>query len=252
VRWHRQIGRDARYNDALLDEVVAAEQTTLRSEPLPAGRYFVRVSGIDADQFEGLPRALELRVVAVKHSPATAAVPAQLEVPPELLCGLDEQPLQKQAAPLRLGAERAHTLRCALRDGAPAAETASLALPRTAPPPPPPVQPAAPARRRAATFTLAAEPPRRSESGPAQLAQEVVLRVFDQEGAPVDVQPEDVAVSVGPRVAHAPVRRVGTGELRITLRWPAREEGGTVRITLRGAPRTLSLLLGQSPEPAAR
>ncbi|MFO0575865.1 MAG: LysM domain-containing protein [Polyangia bacterium] len=251
VRWHRQLGRDARLNDALIDEVVAGEQTTLRSQPLPAGRYFVRVSAIDADQFEGAPRSRELRVVAVQHAPARDAQPAQVEVPQELFCGLDEQPLHRQAAPLRLGADRAHTLRCALRDGAPAAEIAELLLPRSAAPLPP-VRTAVPAPRRAATFTLAAEPPRSLETRPAQTEQAIVLRVFDQEGAPVDVRPEDVTVAAGPRVARAPVRRIGAGELRAALRWPAGEEGGTVRITLRGAPRSLSLLLGQSPEPARR
>lgn len=239
VRWHRQLGRDARLNDVILDETVAAEQTTLSSEPLAAGVYHVRISGIDADQFEGTARALELRVAAVQHVAATADKPAQVTVPPELVCGLDDEPLRKHTAALPLPPERPHTLRCAVREGASADQIAVLPLPHVEPPKPAP-KPEAPRPVRLG-LTLASEPARRTGE---RMEQEIILYTLDQDGVAAAVKPGDVTVTAEPHVQSSPWRAIRPGELRTILSWPVKREGGAVRIAVPGSSRSLNLILG--------
>lgn len=239
VRWHRQLGRDPRLNDVILDETVGVEQTALSSEPLAAGVYYVRIAGIDADQFEGTARAFELRVAPIRHVAATADKPAQVTVPPELFCGLDDEPLRKHAAALAIPKERPHTLRCAVREGAAANQIAALPLPYTeqAKPAPKP----APPRPVQLGLTLASEPARRAGE---RMEQEIILYTLDQDGVAATVKPGDVAVTAEPHVTSTPWRATKPGELRATLSWPAKKEGGAVRIAVPGSSRALNLILG--------
>lgn len=239
VRWHRQLGRDAKMNEVMVDETVGAEQTTLSSEPLAAGVYYVRISGIDADQFEGTARAFELRVAAVQHIAATADKPAQVTVPPELFCGLDDEPLRKHAAPLAVPPERPRTLRCAVREGAAADQIAALPLPYTEPPKPAPKT--APPRPVHLSLTLASETARQSGE---RMEQEIILYTLDQDGVAAMVKPAEVAMTAEPHVQSSPWRATRPGELRAILSWPAKKEGGAVRIVVAGSGRALNLILG--------
>lgn len=239
VRWHRQLGRDPRLNDVILDETVAVEQTAMSSEPLATGVYHVRISGIDADQFEGTARTFELRVAAVQHVAATADKPAQVTVPPELLCGLDDEPLRKHTAALAIPPERPHTLRCAVREGAAADQIAALPLPHTEPSKPAPK--AEPPRPVRLGLTLASEPAQRTGD---RMEQEIVLYTLDQDGVAATVKPGEVTVTAEPHVKSSPWRVIRPGELRTILSWPAKKEGGAVRITVSASSRALNLILG--------
>lgn len=236
VRWHRQIGRDPKMNDVIFDETVAADQTSMSSEPLAAGVYYVRISGIDADQFEGTARALELRVAAVQHVAATADKPAVVTVPADLFCGLDDESLRKHSAAIAVPPEKPRTLRCAVREGATADQIATLPLPFTEPPKPKPAP-----RPVQLGLTLASEPVRRAGD---RMEQEIILYTLDQDGVAATVKPGDVVVTAEPHVQSSPWRATKPGELRAVLSWPAKKEGGAVRIAVPGSSRALNLILG--------
>ena len=53
TQFHIQIARDAQFNDLLLDTRVPARTLQVDMRQLVPGDYALRVSGIDADDFEG-------------------------------------------------------------------------------------------------------------------------------------------------------------------------------------------------------
>ncbi|MGC3959903.1 MAG: hypothetical protein QM813_18835 [Verrucomicrobiota bacterium] len=169
--WHRQLARDASFNDSLIDTKVAADVLSWPLAGLPTDAVYARISAIDDDRFEGQPSVvIHTQVAQLQVVPQTQTALAWLVVPPGVLCGVDGAALtatQRQA----LSPARAHQVRCATkpdalpgeaaeltvaaaesgpdpRDSEPAPEKIiQLAPPRLQPVPPPPA-PATPAERR--------------------------------------------------------------------------------------------------------
>jgi hypothetical protein len=83
---------------------------------LPAGRWFVRVSAIDEERFEGAflaPAMVEI-AQAQLSSGGPGMVRVTLSAPGvKLVCGLDDDPLVPRAEPFEVSARVARRLRCA-------------------------------------------------------------------------------------------------------------------------------------------
>jgi hypothetical protein len=111
-RWRVQVARDAGFVSQLREQIVTSNRATLSD--LTAGNYFVRVSGIDADDLDGAWSApSSFRVEGpVIHPAQIGHSVAMLTVPAGLPCGLDTSPLRVQSAPIELTPGRNHVLRC--------------------------------------------------------------------------------------------------------------------------------------------
>jgi nucleoid-associated protein YgaU len=80
--WHVQIARDAAFDDLIVDHVVPRESQRIEASSPSSGRYFVRVSAIDQDRFEGpYGRALPFGVVkvAAQKTPSGRRITLQAE-----------------------------------------------------------------------------------------------------------------------------------------------------------------------------
>jgi phage tail protein X len=115
ARWHVQLSRDDRYDDVVVDARVGLEVNRLEARGLPAGKYYARVSAIDADAFEGpaTPTAVVFVAPLAVQTAGAGGQTGQLELPPGLYCGLDGAPLASTQAPLSVHRGPAHGLRCA-------------------------------------------------------------------------------------------------------------------------------------------
>lgn len=162
ARWRVQVARDARFNDLVVDETVDRSVDRLESRDLAAGDYFVRVAGIDGDQFEGIAtEALAVHVVDAAPPPAAGEGAVDYTPPAGVFCAVDQGTFGDA---VRFDRARAHTVRCAASaDGARAVETVypavALAAVEVAPPAPRPA-PVAPPRarpRETQRFTLRAD-----------------------------------------------------------------------------------------------
>jgi hypothetical protein len=138
--WHLQVASDEQFNALALDTRVPVEVTELDAKDLAPGRWFARVSAIDADQFEGpFSSVSEVRVARVETtpSPKAGAVVVTLDGGSEpLYCGTGDQALALVQGPLELEARTAIRLRCAIAAAGEGA--AELSIPPLPPPPPPP------------------------------------------------------------------------------------------------------------------
>jgi len=115
-RWHVEVARDAEMRDVVIDTTVPAKVTTLEAKHLGAGGYFVRVSAIDDDAFEGpFGPAAKLQVaVATTHRAAGADRRVELAIAPAgLACAVDGAPLAPYERPYTVTTTRAHHVRCA-------------------------------------------------------------------------------------------------------------------------------------------
>lgn len=113
-RWHVQLARDERFNDLVVDATVPADVIELEAKELTAGTYYVRVSGIDADKFEGrFGPTQTVHVMTAKIAPAEAGKRAAIDPPKGAFCSLDGGPFVEASAPLELAPARAHELSCA-------------------------------------------------------------------------------------------------------------------------------------------
>lgn len=113
TRWHVQFARDERFNDLVVDARVPVGVTSWEARAVPPGTYFLRISGLDADPFEG--RAGEVSRVDVAPLQARAAEPylTELTPPPAMVCRVDDEPYGAVGAPARWSTVRPHRLRCA-------------------------------------------------------------------------------------------------------------------------------------------
>jgi hypothetical protein len=118
-RWHVQIASDDQFRELRMDTKVAGTETTLDVKELPTGRWFVRVSAVDADQFEG--PFLEPVLIRIARADLTPGSPGMVRVSltcagSGLICGVDDEPLIPRAAPFEVAARGARQLRCASAD----------------------------------------------------------------------------------------------------------------------------------------
>jgi hypothetical protein len=118
ARWHVQIARDGIFRDVAVDARVPAEVRRLEAQPPGPGRYYVRVSAIDDDDFEG-PFGLVARTLVVRVT--TTAIPQsrrRLEIePPDAFCvRVGNVRLERVEGPVLAGGSEPVRLRCAPND----------------------------------------------------------------------------------------------------------------------------------------
>ena len=115
AQWHIEVARDARFGELLADLRGPAQRDRIEVPGVEPGRYFFRVSALDAEGFRGpSSEALQVtvRTVAVRPDPASRA--RDVVVGAGLFCALDGAPLAETTdAPIAVERRHAHTLRCA-------------------------------------------------------------------------------------------------------------------------------------------
>ena len=115
AEWHVQIARDGIFRDVAVDATAPVEVRRLEAQPPGAGRYYIRVSAIDDDHFEG-PFGVIARVMVVKA--IDTSLPGRrrrLEIePPDAFCvRVGNVPLTRVDGPILAGDAEPVRLRCA-------------------------------------------------------------------------------------------------------------------------------------------
>jgi len=115
AEWREQIARDGIFRDVAVDTRVPGAVRRLEAQPPGAGRYYVRVSAIDDDHFEG-PFGRIARVLVVK--PTVTLIPhsrRRLEIePPDAFCvRVGNVALSRVEGPILAGVAEPVRLRCA-------------------------------------------------------------------------------------------------------------------------------------------
>jgi hypothetical protein len=110
-----QIARDGIFRDVAVDTVAPAAVRRLEAQPPGAGRYYIRVSAVDDDHFEG-PYSVIARVMVVK--PIETALPdrrRRVEIePPDAFCvRVGNVPLTRIEGPILAASNEPIRLRCA-------------------------------------------------------------------------------------------------------------------------------------------
>ena len=118
--WHAQIARDGIFRDVAVDARVKSGVHRLDVQPPGPGRYYVRVSAVDDDDFEGPfgPIACTLVVKATETAlPTDGGRPARRRIelePPDAFCvRVGNVALARIDGPLVVGATEPVRLRCA-------------------------------------------------------------------------------------------------------------------------------------------
>jgi len=94
AEWHLQLAKDEAFDDLLVDTRVPLAVTRLDARELAEGRYFVRVSAIDADVFEG-PWSEVRSVSAVRvETVSLGRRRTRVVAPAGIACALDGAPIQ--------------------------------------------------------------------------------------------------------------------------------------------------------------
>jgi hypothetical protein len=240
VSWHVQVARDPRFNDLVVDTRVPVDTTRLEAEGLGGGTFYARVSGVDAERFEGkFTPVAEVRVAELRVVPATGSERARVEGPADLKCRVDEAPLAEMKAPLELEPGRAHRLRCVLgaaeggAEGAAGEAVSELAVSE--------------ADSGALQLSSRLGPVRHEEGGAA--VREVTLAVRDGGGRPV---PAEVAVQAVGETSVTPVEKVAEGEYRTTVRWHGTPSRVAVRFRLGGGQESEATFTPPAPPPPPR
>ncbi|MDB4933171.1 MAG: LysM domain protein [Labilithrix sp.] len=119
--WHVQIARDGIFRDVAVDTRVPAAVKNLEVQPPGAGRYYIRISAVDDDHFEG-PYGVIARVLVV-HAVETALPGARrrLEIePPDAFCvRVGNVELSRVDGPIVAGTKEPVRLRCAPNESDP-------------------------------------------------------------------------------------------------------------------------------------
>ena len=115
AEWHVQIARDGIFRDVAVDTRVPGAVRRLEAQPPGAARYYIRVSAIDDDHFEG-PFSRIARVMVVK--PIVTVIPhsrRRLEIePPDAFCvRVGNGALTRVEGPILAGIAEPVRLRCA-------------------------------------------------------------------------------------------------------------------------------------------
>jgi phage tail protein X len=121
AEWHVQIARDGIFRDVAVDTRAPAAVRELEVQPPGPGRYYIRVSAIDDDHFEG-PYGVIARVL-VLHAAMTALPGSRrrLEIePPDAFCvRVGNVALSRVDGPIVAGTREPVRLRCAPSDSDP-------------------------------------------------------------------------------------------------------------------------------------
>lgn len=215
--WHRQLARDASFNDLLQDSRVPAAELTWSLRELPAGELFLRVSAIDGDRFEGLATPVrKTRVAVVQLVPGDAGAPVAVQLPPDLYCGLDGEPLHRRSR-VSLGAARQHVVRCALTAEAPPGSAGELLIPA------------------ADSGAVLARPEHGETQWTASSGErDLSFRLVDGTGAPIPLPVQDLQLRTAAGVSATTLVAGEPGEYRTHLRWPIAVADLGLAVQLRG------------------
>lgn len=235
VSWHVQVARDPRFNDLVVDTRVPVDTMRIEAQKLEGGTFYARVSGIDAERFEGKSSPpVEVRVAELRVVPATGSERARIEAgagAEDLACGVDEEPLAEMKAPRELVPGRPHRLRCAVVAAAGAAGEAGGDTAETAT-----ELKLSEADSGEVQLSTRLGPVRYEEGGVA--VREVTLVVRDTAGKPVSAEVmaevEAEAKAPGPAATVTPAEKVADGEYRTTVRWRGAPSRVAVRFRLGG------------------
>ena len=214
--WHVQVARDPSFLNIPVDTHLAPGDARMAIPALEIGDYFVRVSAVDADHFEG-PFAPVSRVRVVNPRPVPTATPyrSQLILGQGLRCGLDGAAMDPVTAPISLERRASHTLRCALegRDDSPA-EVVIPAL----------------SRSPLSLVTRLVVPEARAREG------HVRVRVIDHEGE--DLRREELRVRVSSGVTAGDLAAPSSpdpGVFLLPVRWTEAVREFSVTVEVSGA-----------------
>lgn len=203
ARWHRQVARDASFNDLLEDTHVPADVQTWPLPALPAGEVFIRVSAVDADHFEGLASTVQKTHAAlVELVPGQGRSPATLRFPAGVLCALDGAALAA-AETATLTPAHDHRVRCALKPDPAPAELGELAIPAAD-----------------SGAVLAAPEHGQTQWTATHGERDFAFRLTDQTGAPIAMAVSDLQLRADDSVTVSPLQAGDRGEFRTHLRWP--------------------------------
>lgn len=230
--WHVQVARDPSFLSITVDTHLAPGDPRMTIPALEVGDYFVRVSAVDADRFEG-PFAPVSRVRVVNPRPVPTAAPYRslLILGQGLRCGLDGAAMEPVTAPISLERRASHALRCALegRDESPA-EAVIPAL----------------SRSPLSLVTRLVVPEVRAREG------HVRVRVIDHEGE--DLRREELRVRVSPGVTAGDLVAPASpdpGVFLLPVRWTEAVRDFSVTVEVPGADplRSESLRPPEVPRP---
>jgi LysM domain len=169
--WHVELATDPDFRDLVLDVRLGTATQRLEARGVPNGTYYARVSGIDADLFEGPFGEVSQTLVVpftLTRQGDIVIVPAAAQVE----CSIDGAPAAPRLAVLTLDARSKHELRCSAIGGkGPAATVVSEALPAPAPVvlPPPVLRPILPRKDPVAITVEALASVRATSSSLAEL-----------------------------------------------------------------------------------
>jgi phage tail protein X len=113
--WHVQIARDGIFRDVAVDTTAPAGVRRLEVRPPGPGRYYIRVSSVDDDHFEG-PYGVIARVMVLKAvETALPGARRRIELePPDAFCvRVGNVPLTRVEGPILADATEPVRLRCA-------------------------------------------------------------------------------------------------------------------------------------------
>ncbi|MBX3188392.1 MAG: FecR domain-containing protein [Labilithrix sp.] len=119
--WHVQIARDGIFRDVAVDTKVPAAVKRLEAQPPGPGRYYIRVSAIDDDQFEG-PFGRIARTIVLRATESTEpGGRRRIEIePPDAFCvRVGNVRLARVDGPLLVAEREPVRLRCAPNDSDP-------------------------------------------------------------------------------------------------------------------------------------
>lgn len=230
--WHVQVARDPSFLSLAVDTHLAPGDPRMAIPALAVGDYFVRVSAVDADRFEGpFAPVSRVRVVNPRPVPTAVAYRSLLILGQGLRCGLDGAATEPVTAPISLERRASHTLRCALegRDDSPA-EGVIPAL----------------SRSPLTLVTRLVVPEVRAREG------HVRVRVIDHEGE--DLRREDLRVRVSPGVTAGDLTAPSSpdpGVFLLPVRWTeaVREFQVTVEVSGADPLRSEALVPPEVPRP---
>lgn len=118
--WHVQIARDSAFEDLVVDHVVPRDTQRVEASSPSPGRYFVRVSAIDDDRFEGpYGRPLTFGTIKLDKQATTAGRRVTLETAGISCVRVGNVTLQTVRASVDLRRDERMLVRCSVSDTEP-------------------------------------------------------------------------------------------------------------------------------------
>jgi hypothetical protein len=199
--WHVQLARDEAFRDLVLDAYPEVAITNLSARKVPVGEYWVRVSAVDTDYFEGaFNAARKLDVVRAEVRAPSKGKLATFSTSTPLFCSIDGGAVAKVEAEAPLVAGVDHVLRCGLRADDTSA-TVTIAAKTLG----------------ALRGTITATP---FDAGANERGEELSVAVVDVAGNPI-VDAPLVLTAPPPARIDGPPARAADGRYVARVRWPA-------------------------------